>query len=242
MMGKEQYVREMWEYFCQERVRVKRFREKADEEKQAGIQGQWQQESPAREYLEQVKRCDDNDCTQRMMKQGYTALKRGDWEEYKSIFRAEVKATEWAFHRIKEAFEQVAQDEARKVEHRAGNYDQKHGLLAAHHRASWRTRRSHDVLCVSELQQFYLGRLHLVGLWDKRAQQLVVRSVERNTIGSNQTGLWSYKQVKVSIRPRSSKHMQYVRAVRKFDQCGEVAGEPARRWRGSHTEHRDKPR
>ena len=33
----------------------KRFREEAEEERQAGIQGQWQLESPAREYLEQVK-------------------------------------------------------------------------------------------------------------------------------------------------------------------------------------------
>ena len=32
----------------------------------------------------------------------------------KGIFRVEVKATEWAFDRIKEAFEQVAQDEAEK--------------------------------------------------------------------------------------------------------------------------------
>ena len=44
MMGKEQYVREMWEYFCQERERVNRFREEAEEERQAGIQGQWQLE------------------------------------------------------------------------------------------------------------------------------------------------------------------------------------------------------
>ena len=41
--------------FCQGRARVERFRELAEEEKLAGIQGQWQQESPAREYLEQVK-------------------------------------------------------------------------------------------------------------------------------------------------------------------------------------------
>ena len=52
MMGKEHFVRGMSVYFLQERNRVKRFRELADEEKQAGIQGQWQQESPAREYLE----------------------------------------------------------------------------------------------------------------------------------------------------------------------------------------------
>ena len=55
MMGKEPYVRGMWEYFLQERNKVTRFRELAEEEKQAGIQGQWQLESPARENLEQVK-------------------------------------------------------------------------------------------------------------------------------------------------------------------------------------------
>ena len=49
------------------------------------------------------------------MKKGFTALKGGDWEEYKNTFRKEVKATEWAFDRIKEAIEQVAQDEARKM-------------------------------------------------------------------------------------------------------------------------------
>ena len=34
-----------------------------------------------------------------------TVLKGGDWEEYKSIFRAEVKVSETAFDRIREAFE-----------------------------------------------------------------------------------------------------------------------------------------
>ena len=87
-------------------------REQADEDKQARIQGQWQLESTAKGYLEQVKCRDDTDCMQRPMKQGFTALKGGDLEENKSIFRVEVKATEWAFDRIKEAFEQVSQDES----------------------------------------------------------------------------------------------------------------------------------
>ena len=81
MMGKEPYLRGIWEYFLQERRRVKRFRELADEEKQAGVQGQWQQESPAREYLEQVKCCHDTDCKETMMKKGFTALKNGTWED-----------------------------------------------------------------------------------------------------------------------------------------------------------------
>ena len=39
----------------------------------------------------------------RMMKHTFLALKGGDWEEYKSIFRVQAKATEWAFDRIQEA-------------------------------------------------------------------------------------------------------------------------------------------
>ena len=64
MIGKEQHVREKWEYFCREGDRAKRFREQDDEVKQAGIQGQWQLESPAKEHLVQVKCSDDTNCTE----------------------------------------------------------------------------------------------------------------------------------------------------------------------------------
>ena len=33
VMGKEQYIREMWEHFCKERARVQRFRQETEEEK-----------------------------------------------------------------------------------------------------------------------------------------------------------------------------------------------------------------
>ena len=115
MIGKEPYLRGMWEHFCSERSKAKKFRQLADEERQAGIQGQWQQESPAREYLEQVKCCHDTDCNESMMKKGFTALKNDTWEEHKETFKEKMKASEWAFDRIKEAFDLVAQDEARKV-------------------------------------------------------------------------------------------------------------------------------
>ena len=75
----------MWEHFCQERARVKRFREEAEAENQAGIQGQWQLESPAREYLEQVRCCNDTDCTHRMMKQSFLALVSGEWKSIKTL-------------------------------------------------------------------------------------------------------------------------------------------------------------
>ena len=62
--------------FCQGRSREKRFRELAEQEQQAGIQGKWQQESSARKYLEQVKCCHDTECNEPMMKKGFTALKK----------------------------------------------------------------------------------------------------------------------------------------------------------------------
>ena len=67
----------MWEYFSCERFKAKKFREEAEKEKQEGIQNQWQHESRAKEYLEQVKCCKDTDCTPRMMKQAYS----GPWED-----------------------------------------------------------------------------------------------------------------------------------------------------------------
>ena len=38
----------------------------------------------------------DTDCTSKMMRFGYFAMKDGIWEEYKIIFKVEAKATEWA--------------------------------------------------------------------------------------------------------------------------------------------------
>ena len=115
MIGKEPFLIGMWKHFLQERSRAKRFRELAEEEKQAGIQGQWQQESPAREYLEQVKCCHDTDCNEPMMKQGFTAIKSGIGKNTKTPSERKMKASEWAFDIIREAFEKVAQDEAVKV-------------------------------------------------------------------------------------------------------------------------------
>ena len=102
-------------HFSCERSNAKKFRQLANEEKQAGIQGQWQQESPAKEYLEQVKCCHDTDGNESMMKKGFTAIKNETWEEYKETFRRKMKASEWPFDRIKEAFELVAQDETEKM-------------------------------------------------------------------------------------------------------------------------------
>ena len=119
-------------------------KEVARKKKQEGIQGQWQHESPAREYLEQVKCCSDTDCTPWMLKQAFFSLKGGVWEEYKGIFRVQAKAAEWAFDRIQEAFEKVAKDEGKKAEYSARSYVEKYRLLAAHYRASRRARRQKE--------------------------------------------------------------------------------------------------
>ena len=148
MMGKEPYVRGMWEHVSCEKSKAKKYRQLADEEKQAGIQGQWEQESPAREYLEQVKCCHDTDCSESMMKKGFTALKNGTWEEYKETFKEKMRASEWAFDRIKEAFDLAAKDKAENMSIVQEIMLKSNGLLAANHCARRRTRRCHNVLLV----------------------------------------------------------------------------------------------
>ena len=83
IMGKEPFLHGMQEHFSCERPKAKKFRQLADEEKQARIQGQWQQESPAKEHLQQVKCCHDTDCNESGMKKGFTALKNGHWKSFR---------------------------------------------------------------------------------------------------------------------------------------------------------------
>ena len=177
MMEKEPYLRGMWEYFLQERSRVKRFRELVDENRQAGIQGKRQQESPAREYLEQVKCCHDTDCNEPMMK-SFTALEDGNWEEYKATFRRKMKASEWAFDRIKEAFRKVAQDEAEKVsfvqEIMLRSTDYMRRITAP---VGGQGGVTMSYLC-PHCNSFPLGRLLLVGFCEK-TYEMVVRNLWR---------------------------------------------------------------
>ena len=48
-------TKECEQYFSLERAKAKKCLKDTDKEKQEGMQGQWQCESPAKEYLEQVK-------------------------------------------------------------------------------------------------------------------------------------------------------------------------------------------
>ena len=63
MLRKDQFIQGMWEYFSYARAKAKKFLRDAKRDKQEGIQGQWQQESPAKEFLKQVKSSADTDCT-----------------------------------------------------------------------------------------------------------------------------------------------------------------------------------
>ena len=174
------------------------------------------------------------------MREGFTALKSGYWEEYKGIFRVEVKATEWTLDRKKEAFEQVAQDEAEKLsivrEIMIRSTDYLRSIIAPARGQGGVTMSYLCPHCNSFPMEDYVW---WVSGW-KSIQIGGVRSVEKNRTGRNQqTGSWWCKPVKVWTRPRSSKHMQCLRAC---ETCVEVAGKPARRWRRPYTEHRDKPR
>ena len=198
--------------FSPRRSRVKRFRELDEEEKQAGIQGQWQQESPAREYLEQVKCCHDTDCNEPTMKTGFTALKNGTWEEFKDTFRKKIKASEWAFDRIEEAFELAAQDEAEKM-----------SIVQEIMLRSTDFFLPRIIVPVGEqggVTMSYLCSSATVSFWKTTHGGSLVENprsggaqfVEKSTIASNRTGFWSHKQVIVLSRPRCSKHMQYLKA------------------------------
>ena len=88
-----------------------------------------------------------------------------------------------------------------KTEHRPINHDKKHRLLATHHRASGEARRRYDVLLVTapRWKTTFGGSLGENGVTIGGA-----RFGEKSTTGSNQTGSWWCKQVKVLIRPRSA--------------------------------------
>ena len=83
----------------------------AAQEKQEGIQGKWQQESPYQEVFEQVKRYADTDCNAPIMRRACNAKKSGNWERFKEEFRNEGKLCEWTFERLHEAYDKVAMED-----------------------------------------------------------------------------------------------------------------------------------
>ena len=147
------------------------------------------------------------------MKQGFPCVARRGHGKNTKHFTTEVKATELAFDRIKEAFEKVAKDEARKLstvqETMMRSTDYLRRILAPAERSK-ETLRCHTcarIVTVSRWKTTFGG-----SLGEKGVTIGGVRIVEKSTTGSNQTGSWWCKQVKVLVRPRSSERMQYFRA------------------------------
>ena len=89
----------------------------------------------------------------------------------------EMTASEWAVDSVKEAVELLAQDETAKMsivqDIMLRRTDYLRRVIAR-----WRTRRSHDVIFVPQLQQFPSGRQRLVGIWEKH-HKVVVRNLWR---------------------------------------------------------------
>ena len=80
------------------------------QERQEGVQGQWQQESPFREILEQVTGNADTDCGPQTMRRAYSAMKLGNWGSFKEECRKEGNC-EWTHERIQEAYDKVAMED-----------------------------------------------------------------------------------------------------------------------------------
>ena len=123
-----------------------------------------------------------------MMKHGFVALKGGDWEEYKSTFRKEVKVTEWAFDRTKEAFEKVPKDEAKKlsiVQEIMTGYLRRIIEPAGGGKETLRCHICARMETVSSWKTTFGGSLGEKGVTIGGA-----RFVEKSRTGSNQTGSW----------------------------------------------------
>ena len=101
----------MVEYLTLKRAEASKILADASRERQEGMQGQWQQESPSREVLEQVIGNADMGCGSHMMRQGYFAMRNDSWEEFKEGYSKEEKSSEWTLERIREACKKGAKDE-----------------------------------------------------------------------------------------------------------------------------------
>ena len=79
VLGNEQFLRGMWEYFTLEKTEQEQILADGAQEKQEGQQGHRQQESPFK------KRSADEDCGPQMMRRGHLAMKNGSWEDFKGV-------------------------------------------------------------------------------------------------------------------------------------------------------------
>ena len=126
-----------------------------------------------------------------------------------------MKASEWAFDRIREAFDLVAKDEVEKMsslqEIMLKSTDYLRRILAP---VGGQGGVTMSYLCPN-CNRFPLED----NVWWVSGENIQIggaQFVERGTIGSNRTGSWLYKQEKVLSRQRSSKRMRYLEACAKI--------------------------
>ena len=140
-----------------------------------------QLKSKAREYLEQVKCCSDTDCTHRMMKQGFLALRSGEWEEKQ--FQEGIESLGMGpVTEYRKLSRRWQRDEAKKAEHRPRNHDKMHRLLATHHRASGKLRCH---ICARIVTVSRWKTTFGASLGEKDVTIGGARFVEKSTTGSN---------------------------------------------------------
>ena len=90
----------------------------------------------------------------------------------------------WALGTIREAYEKVVKEEAGRLGIVRENLRKSTDFLRANLCAGRWNERSHFVVCLPALQQFFSGGLYLVGIDGEEARQLVVcKSVERGMNG-----------------------------------------------------------
>ena len=99
---------------CQKR-RAKAVLADAETEKQEGIQGKWQMESPFREVLEQIKKSSDVSCNAYLVRRAHYAGKSGDWEGCQKAHRDKGESSEWACIKVEESYDEVAWEDVGRL-------------------------------------------------------------------------------------------------------------------------------
>ena len=188
-----------------EHFKAKKFRQLPEEEKQAGIQGQRQQESPAREYLEQVKCCHDTDCNESMMKKGVQRDLQGKYESLRMGLRQGKRGVRLG----------CKKDEVEKMnivqEIMLNSADSLRRIIAP---VGGQGGVTMSYLCPN--CNGFLLEDYVCGSLPEKPQSGGAQMVEKSMTGGNRTGFWSCIQEKDLSRRRSSKRIRYRRACEKI--------------------------
>ena len=100
VFGSEQFLSGMCEFFTLKRAGTRTILADCSG-KTKRKQGQWRQEPPFKEVLEQVKRSADTECGPQTMHPN--AMKHGKWEESKERYTKVEESSEWNLERKREA-------------------------------------------------------------------------------------------------------------------------------------------